>query len=201
MKRAHSTGALWIVAMIAVVSSGCSSMRLRYQEPPPATSTIGEIALVVSDLRPPGNGGDDPLRVGTIRNTFGMPFPLKAQPSRNPSVVVEELVGDCLEASGYRVVAASEGVPQLHAALMGFWTDGYQHSRMILDLPLELRRDADSPPIWSHDVSSNTGVTWSVGYGQFDRGFTAMLEEARNDLLAQLGSPDFRESYQSLGPR
>lgn len=183
----------------AAATTGCAStMKLRYQEPPAATSTRGDIELVFEDRRPSDRGGDEPARVGTIRNAFGMPFPLKADPSREPSRVVRQLVSECLAATGYRVVEASQGTPLLLATLQTFWTDGYQHSRMILNLPLELKRDESAEPVWSHELVSNVGVTWTAGYGQFDRGFTAMLEAAKQMLLAEFASADFREAIQSL---
>lgn len=189
------------VFLIALVfaASGCSStMKLRYERPPAAAGTTVDIGLVVEDGREPARGGNDPVRVGTIRNTFGMPFPLKASPAREPAQVVRELLSDCLAASGFRVVEPTPSTPRLHATLLTFWTDGYQHSRMILSVPMQLQAKEGATPAWSHELDSNTGVTWTAGYGQFDRGFTAMLEEAKGQLLAEFGSPAFRDAYRSL---
>ena len=198
MKNHRTQLALSTLLICAALSSGCSTMKLRYDEPPASEPVKGEISIVLEDRRPANRGGDEPLRVGTIRNTFGMPFALAAAAGREPPRVVEELVSDCLEASGYRVVGAAAGVPQLRAALEAFWTDGYQHSRMILELPLELRRNESAPPVWSHHLESNTGVTWTVGYGQFDRGFSRTLNEAKQKLIAEFSGPGFAEGYASL---
>jgi len=197
----HRRSSLVLPALLigAALASGCSTtMKLRYDAPPPSDTLKGDVSLVLDDQRPPNRGGDDPLRVGTVRNTFGMPFPLNAAPGREPNKVMEELVTDCLEAAGYRVVEPAAGVPQVHAALEAFWTDGYQHSRMVVKLPLSLRRDTSSPPVWSHPVESNTGVTWTAGYGQFDRGFTRALEEASEEMRAAFSGPSFGEGYGAL---
>jgi hypothetical protein len=182
-----------LLSTLLILSVGCSStMKLRYVKPPSSPANKGEIAVVVSDQRLPDRGGNEPLRVGTVRNTFGMPFPLKAGAGREPSKVAGELVSECLEAAGYRVVQRADGVPILHAMLLGFWTDGYQHSRLSLTMPMELKAHEDSEPSWTYDLKSNIGVTWSAGYGQFDRGFSRLLEDAKQKLIVEFNDPGFR---------
>ena len=198
MKIRRTTLVLSILMVCGALSSGCSTtMKLRYAEPVAKEPIKGEISLVLDDQRPSNRGGDDTLRVGSVRNTFGMPFPLKAAAGREPVQVVKELASDCLEASGYRVVETSAGVPQLHASLLKFWTDGYQHSRMVVEMSLELRADESAQPAWNHHLVSNTGVTWTAGYSQFDRGFTRTLDLAKEELITQFSSPAFTEGYAS----
>jgi hypothetical protein len=181
------------------LSSGCSnSMKLRYDAPAAREPSKGEISVVFTDRRAANRGGDEPMRVGSVRNTFGMPFPLKAASGREPAQVAKGLVVDCLEASGYRVVEASPGVPQLHTALIAFWTDGYQHSRMVVDMTLQLKRNESAEPEWSHQLVSNTGVTWTAGYGQFDKGFTRTLDLAKTMLISEFDGPEFAEGYASV---
>ncbi len=169
---------LWLGVLVAtyvILATGCSStMKLRYDKPP---------------------SSEKPLRVGTVRNTFGMPFPLKASADREPSKVAGELVSDCLKAAGYRVIEGSGGVPQLHVVLQTFWTDGYQHSRLGLTMPMKLGGDEGSAPAWSYVLDANIGVTWTAGYRQFDRGFSKLLEDAKHKLIAELNDPRFRSSY------
>ena len=191
--------ALWLAALVATcvtLAAGCSStMKLRYDKPPSSETNKGEISVVVSDQRPPNRGGDQPLRVGTVRNTFGMPFPLKASADREPSKVAGELVSDCLEAAGYRVVPGSGGVPQLHVVVQTFWTDGYQHSRLGLTMPMKLGGDEGSALAWSYVLDADIGLTWTAGYRQFDRGFSKLLEVAKHKLIAEFNDPRFRSSY------
>ena len=124
MTRSPCSRSRLVVPILAGVAMlGCSStMKLRYEPPPSAAGSSSELAVVLVDGRSPDRGGADPLRVGTIRNAFGMPFPLKASESREPSKVVETLLAECLAASGYRVVEARPGVARLRATLLTFWT-------------------------------------------------------------------------------
>jgi len=188
-----------LLAIHLMFSAGCSStMSLSYAKPPSAELDKGDISLAFSDQRPPKRGGDQPMRVGTVRNTFGMPFALNASAGRQPSKVLGELVSDCLEAAGYRVVQESSGVPRLHAVLETFWSDGYQHSRMGLVMPLELEGGQGSAIAWRHVVESDIGVTWKVGYGPFERAYNSLLEDAKHRLISEFADPGFRESYRAI---
>jgi hypothetical protein len=199
MNLNRSMLAIATLLIAAGLSSGCATtMKLQYDAPEAGEPSKGEISVVFSDLRPANRGGDEPMRVGSVRNTFGMPFPLKAASGRQPAQVAKGLVIDCLEASGYRVVEPAAGVPQLHTGLQAFWTDGYQHSRVVVDMSLELRRDESAVPAWSHQLVSNTGVTWTAGYGQFDKGFTRTLDLAKGMLISELDGPEFAEGYASI---
>jgi hypothetical protein len=196
MKKNNAHWFLALVATCLILAVGCSStMRLRYDRPPSSETNKGEISVLVTDQRPPNRGGSQPLRVGTVRNTFGMPFPLKASADREPPKVAAELVSDCLKAAGYRVVQGSGGIPQLHVLLQTFWTDGYQRSRMGLTMPMKLGGDEGSAPAWSYLLDANIGVTWTAGYRQFDRGFSKLLEDAKHKLIAEFNDPRFRSSY------
>jgi hypothetical protein len=112
---------------------------------------------------------------------------------------MRELLSDCLEASGYKVVDASQQAPQLHAVLKVFCSDGYQHSRMGLLMPIEFQERAGSSSLWSYAVNINTGKTWGMGgFSQFNGAFNKMLDEAKDDLLEQFAKPEFEEAYLSL---
>ena len=136
---------------VIILVSGCStSMKLHYVKPLFNEINKGEIYVVVDDQRPPEKGGNDPTRVGTIRNTFGMPFPLKSRVDREPSKVIKELISDCLKTAGYKISVQPDGAPQLHVMLQKFWSDGYQHSRIWTKIPVELKKDEHSQPVWKH---------------------------------------------------
>ena len=158
----------------------------------------GNIYVVIDDQRPPDEGGNDPCRVGTIRNTFGMPFPLKSSADREPSKVIRELVSDCLQAAGYRVAELPDSVPELHVMLRSFWSDGYQHSRIWTEIAMELKKDNSSQPVWKHIFESNIGATWTVGYGPFNKGINSMLEEVKDDMITEFEDQRFNESLESL---
>lgn len=198
MKRMIKVQMIGLCMMLTLLA--CSNaMQLAYTKPPAADFSRGDIAVVLDDRRVPERGGDDPLKVGIARNGFGMPFDIKASPKREPSMVTRELIAECLAASGYKVVDASSPAPQLHAVLKVFWSDGYQHSRMGLQMPLELKQRPASAPVWTHDLNINTGFTWkSAGFSQFNAGFNKMLEETKKDLLEQLQSSGFENSYKQL---
>lgn len=178
---------------------GCStSMNLRYVKPSFEEMNKGKICVVVNDQRPPEEGSNDPTRVGTIRNTFGMPFPLRSSVGREPPKVIKELVSDCLKAAGYEVVEQSNNVPQLYVVLQSFWSDGYQHNRMWMTMFTELKNDINSPPVWRYEFESNVGVTWTAGYGPFDKGFNRMLEDAKQKLIDQFKGSKFHNSFKSF---
>jgi hypothetical protein len=190
---------LALSACVGILAVGCSNtMRLQYVKPPLKEMNKGKVYVVVDDQRLPDRGGDDPTRVGTIRNTFGMPFPLKASANREPSKVIQELISDCLKAAGYEISEQPDKVPQLHVALQAFWSDGYQHSRIGTTIPVELKKDRNSKPVWQHIFESNIGVTWKAGYGPFDRGINSMLEEVKNKMIAEFEDPSFYKSLKSL---
>jgi uncharacterized protein YceK len=196
----HRFGVTFILCFIAaVLFNGCAStMSLQYAKPDAMAQSKGSITVVVEDQRSAEETGGDPARVGTIRNSFGMPFALRSNPDRLPPFVINDLISDCLGAAGYNVVEKKAGVPQLHVALKSFWSDGYQHSRMWLTMSTELKKDKNSRPVWQSDFESSVGVTWTVGYGKFDEGFTNMLEDAKKQLIGKFNDRKFRKSYASL---
>jgi hypothetical protein len=203
-ERRHGMKSNLIVQLIGMCMFftlfACSNaMQLAYTKPPAADFHKGEIAVVLDDRRVPERGGNDPLLVGIARNAFGMPFDIKASPKREPSKVTRELITECLTASGYKVVDAGSNAPQLHAELRVFWSDGYQHSRMGLQLPMELKKSLSSSPVWEHDLNINSGFTWkSAGFSQFNAGFNKMLEEAKIELLQQFQNSQFEKSYKNM---
>jgi hypothetical protein len=182
------------------ISSGCGgSMGLVYQSPPPGAADKGVISVVLDDRRPAKRGGDNPYVVGTLRNTFGMPFPVKAASNREPSQVVAKLISECLQAAGYRVVDPSADAPQLSATLEQFWSDGYQHNRLWVTMPLDLRGAGGSTPVWSKELEVNEGWTAkTAGFRQMNSGYNKLLETTKQELLREFNSPYFREKYQSL---
>jgi uncharacterized lipoprotein YajG len=185
-----------------ILLNGCSTtMKLNYTKPPIDTANKinkGKISIVVNDQRPPEEGKNDPTRVGTIRNTFGMPFPLKADAEREPPKVLKELVSDCLKASGYEVVESSNDVVQLYVNLRSFWSDGYQYNRMDMAMITELKNDPNASPVWRYELKSDAAVPWTIGYGQLDKGFTKLLEDVKGKLMAQFESPEFHNSLKAF---
>jgi hypothetical protein len=174
-------------------------MKLRYERPPLVEMNKGRVFVVVHDKRSPDRGGNDPTRVGTIRNNLGMPFPLNSSADREPTKVIKALVSDCLKAAGYKVMETPDDAPRVDATLQSFWSDGYQHSRMWTEIPTELRRDKDSSAVWSYTFESNMGITWMApGYGPFDEGFSQMLEDVKRQMIFQFKEPEFNNRMNSL---
>ena len=118
--------------------------------------------------------------------------------NREPSKVIKELVSDCLKTAGYKISGQPGSTPQLHVVLKTFWSDGYQHSRIGTNIPVELKKDENSKPVWKHIFDFNIGVTWKAGYGPFDRGINSMLEEVKNEMVTEFKSPKFYKSLKSL---
>ncbi len=191
---------LLVGGCIIITLSACSNaMQLAYKKPQSATAFKGELCVILEDQRTPDRGGNNPLVVGNARNTFGMPFAIKASPEREPSKVAKEVISDCLTAAGYKVVNNSIQAPQLHAVLKIFWSDGYHHSRMGMRIPMELKKTERSRPAWEYDLDINTGFTWkSAGFSQFNAGFNKMLETAKEKLMEQFKSADFEKRYRML---
>lgn len=190
---------LIISTFVIIFISGCSTtMSLHYEKPTFKEMNRGKIFVVVNDQRPTEEGGNDPKRVGTIRNGVGMPFPLNSSADRNPSRVIKELVSDCLKATGYNVSEQPSNVPQMHVVIKSFWSDGYHHQRIWTILPAELKKDNHSPPVWEHTFESSNGVTWTAGYGPFDEGINEMLEDLKSKMLAEFNDPKFYKSLKSF---
>lgn len=64
---------------------GCTNaLHLIYAKPAAVPPSKREISVIVSDKRGADYGGNTPNVVGIARNTFGMPFPIKAAPGREP---------------------------------------------------------------------------------------------------------------------
>lgn len=187
---------LWISIILL---NGCSTtMKLNYIKPSIKTMNKGRISVVVNDQRPYEEGKNDHTRVGTIRNTFGKPFPLRADADREPLKVIKELVSDCLKASGYEVVESSDNAAHLYIALRSFWSDGYQYNKMNMTMATELKNDPNASPVWSYELKSDAAVTWTIGYGQLDKGFTILLEDAKKKLMAQFESSEFHNSLKTF---
>ena len=169
MKRRKCIFTALVMLASIILLSGCSTtMKLNYAKPLIDTANKinkGKISIVVNDRRLPEEGKNDPTRVGTIRNTFGMPFPLKADAEREPPKVIRELVSDCLKASGYEVVASSNNVANLYVDLRSFWSDGYQYNKMAMAMITELKNDTNASPVWSYELKSDAAVPWTIGYG------------------------------------
>jgi hypothetical protein len=187
---------LFLSTCIIFFAVGCAStMALQYKKPPINEMNRGDVFLIVNDQRPAEKGGNDPTRVGTIRNTFGMPFPLNSRADRDPSTVIKQLVTDCLNAAGYNVIEQPSNALQLLVVIKSFWSDGYQHSRIWTELPSKLKKDDHSPPIWEHTFESNIGATWKVGYGPFNKGINSMLEDIKTKMLAEFNDPKFYNNF------
>lgn len=187
-----------VICIISLLSNCSSSMQLKYKKPPVNNINKGEIYVVIDDQRPPDKGGDDPTRVGTIRNTFGMPFALRASNDREPTKVIKELVSDCLNSAGYKISEKPDGVPKMQVMLQSFWSDGYQHSRMWTKIPVTLISNKSTQPEWQHTFEYNIGATWSAGYGPFNKAINKMLEKLKNEMITEFNSPKFSESIKSL---
>jgi hypothetical protein len=178
--------------------AGCSTpMSLQYAKPATGQMNRGKICVVVNDKRSSEAISNDPYRVGTIRNTFGVPFALRSREGRKPPTVIKELVSDCLNAAGYEVVEQSDNLPRLVVDLQSFWSDGYQHNRMWLSMVTALKSNSQAQPVWSKEIESNVGITWLVGYGTFDKGFTKLLEDAKQKLMVSFNTSDFRQSLEN----
>jgi hypothetical protein len=185
-----------VLSVSIIILNGCSTtMKLSYNKPSIKTMDNGPICIVVNDQRPSEKGKSDHTRVGTIRNTFGKPFPLRADPDRVPPMVIKELVSDCLKASGYKVVEPSDNAAQLCVTLRSFWSDGYQFNKMYLEMVTELKKDPSASPVWSYELNSDAAVIWTIGYNQIDKGFTKLLEDAKEKLLVQFESSEFQTSF------
>jgi hypothetical protein len=190
---------LLLLSMLVIFSGGCTTtMSLQYAKPPAEMMNRGSIVVVVNDQRPPEEGGNEPMRVGTIRNTFGMPFALNAKSDRMPKKVIQELVSDCLVAAGYEISNNQSNVPILEVGLQSFWGDGYQYNKIWSKIHMALKKNGNSVPRWEQTVESTTGVVWTVGYGPFDDGINTMLEDLKKQILTTFKDPKFQSEFDLL---
>ncbi|MFN2302143.1 MAG: hypothetical protein ACK2TV_00270 [Anaerolineales bacterium] len=197
-RRKFIFNALFLLISILLLNGCSTTMKLKYTKPPINKLDNGVISVVVNDQRPAEEGKIDHTRVGTIRNTFGVPFALRADENRQPPKVIKELVSDCLKASGYAVGESSHKAAHLNIELRSFWSDGYQYNKMYIAILMELRRDPKAPPVWSNELKSDATVIWTMGYGQIDKGFTKLLEETKEKLMALFGSSEFHDSLKTI---
>jgi hypothetical protein len=164
-----------------------------------ATTTIGQLYVEVDDSRPPEKGGNDPYTVGVIRSAVGMPYDIKAAPDREPSIVVKELISECLMSAGYRIVNDSSAAPHLQASLKKFWSDGYVHNRIALEMPIVLQKSENAASAWTYVLDVNEGFTpMGFGFSQFNAGYNRMLDVAKDKLIEQFTSPEFENLYRTL---
>jgi hypothetical protein len=200
MKKFQTLFSKLLISTFMVLSIiGCTTtMSLYYDKPPYTESNRGNICVVVEDQRSPGWGGDEPMRVGTIRNGVGMPFALNASAGREPTKAIKELVSDCLKATGYNVSDQTESVPQIRVVIKEFWTDGYHHQRIWSVLPTQLKMNNQASPTWKHTFESSHGVTWTAGYGPFEDGINRMMEDLKAKMLTTFNAPEFNDSLKSL---
>jgi hypothetical protein len=188
------------VALILVMTflSCSNALQLTYQKPPTAGAMKGPLYLKVDDARPADKGGDKPLTVGIVRSGFGIPYDIMAASHREPAIVAKEMISECLMSAGYQVVS-DPSVPHMSAQLTSFWSDGYVHNRIVMKMPLDLKKSADTAPAWTYDLDVNTGFTpMGAGFSQFNRGYNQMLNEAKDKLLEQFKSTEFEGQYRKL---
>ncbi len=66
-------------------------------------------------------------------------------------------------------------------------------------MPLDLKKDEKTTPVWKYELDVNVGFTWkSAGFSQFNKGFNEMLEVAKEKLLEQFKSSEFEDQYRTL---
>lgn len=199
----HKTGVFYlqliVVAAIGMLLTGCSGgMQLHYGKPSIGQMDKGSIHVVIDDQRTPDRGGNNPMRVGTIRNSVGMPFALKARKTREPSTVVKQLVTDCLQSAGYSTIAGSGSGGHLNVILQDFWSDGYQHSRAWIHIKVQLREDPQAPVVWEHTFQSNQGLNWTVGYGPFNKAINKMLEDIKTQMISEFQDSKFDNAFKGF---
>ncbi|MCB2166822.1 MAG: hypothetical protein KQI78_04105 [Deltaproteobacteria bacterium] len=187
------------ITMFMSLFSCSNALQLTYQKPPMATATIGQLYVEVDDARPPEKGGNDPYTVGVIRSAVGIPYDVKAAPDREPSIVVKELISECLMSAGYRIVNDSSAAPHLQASLKKFWSDGYVHNRIALEMPIVLQKSENAASAWTYVLDVNEGFTpMGFGFSQFNAGYNRMLDVAKDKLIEQFTSPEFENLYRTL---
>lgn len=193
---------LLIMTGMVIVMFLCScsnALQLTYTKPPMTTVTIGQLYVEVEDSRPPEKGGDDPYTIGIIRSAVGIPYDIKAAPDREPSMVVKELISECLTSAGYRVVNDSSAAPHLNASLKKFWSDGYVHNRIALEMPMVLKKSENAISTWTYVLDVNEGFTpMGAGFSQFNAGYNKMLDVAKDKLIEQFNSSEFENLFRSL---
>ena len=72
------------------------------------------------------------------------------------------------------------------------------HYRMVLKMPIDLKRDENSPPVWSYELTSKAGVTVAWGPSELNKGYKRMLEKAVEQMTDLFQSPEFQNSYRSI---
>ncbi len=150
---------------------------------PPAGAPA--VTLVVSDRRPPKEGGDDPSRVGSIRALAGNSAGMREQSPDAVRRLVEAATKSGLAKAG---VGTADAGPTLEVAISKFWMDGYSSYTAELWGTLRARRDGQD--VWSRDLKVNaTGEQPGSPSEMFNRVWGWALDKWRDEVARAMAEP------------
>lgn len=151
---------------------------------PPAGAPA--VTLVVSDRRPPNEGGKDPKRVGTIRALAGNGAGMREESPDAVRRLVEAATKSGLAKAG---IGTADAKPPLEVAISKFWMDGYSSYTAELWGTLRVRKDGQDA--WSRDLKVNaTGEQAGSPSEMFNRVWGWALDKWRDEVARAMAEPD-----------
>jgi hypothetical protein len=143
--------------------------------------SIGE----VTDSRDAKTGGKNPVQVGVMRNTYGMPFAIDNAGKEPIAQFFKDMLNDASKEVGLDVTNDGSA-PVLSMDITSFWCDGYSGIYKV-DVALTVKlTDANGTELASKEISFQDGFTivWSqaeIG-GHYKRIMTKLLGEVESVL-------------------
>jgi hypothetical protein len=156
----------------------------------PADAPLAGVQLEVIDARPPGFGGDERIRIGTVRGGYGNPFPVVETDEHAVRRLVEEATTDALLQAGLGTQATSGH--KLVTRIKHFWVDGFVGYKATVAAEIELI-DANGKVLWKTEVKGEAGgaALWTPT-GFVPETFQNALSEYAAQASIQFKSPQFQ---------
>ena len=146
--------------------AGCAiNASVQFKTLATALPTTAVVAVDVVDARNADLLGGDKRRVGSIRNGYGMPFPVMESGPDRVTQLVKEATTDALQQAG---VATKANAPRkLVAAVKEFWIDGFAGYKAVCEVEYTLR-DAEGKVLWTTSAKGATGgmPMWGTSYAE-----------------------------------
>ena len=181
-------GALAVLAFAPVRAADAAPKmphKLRYKAELDHADYSRTVRLAVVDAREATRGGDEPEKLGVVRNTFGVPWELV-----NKGDPVDEYVrgwlSDLLAQHGIAVLA-TEDQPELRVLVEQFWfAGGGTYVRLDVALRMELVPAGKTKPVAIHPVG-----LFSEGTNSWGGYLTALRGDGNPAIGAFIESPEF----------
>jgi hypothetical protein len=172
-------------------ASAAQKCKFEYEKPEDRGAGGTAIAVTFENARPEEEGGDDPVEIGVVRSTVGIPWRLEAKKG-DVTTLVPAYFSDVLRASGYDAhVGDGDGLPRLHVILEELWCFGHTHYEISIKARMQLFPAGATAPAWEQSVESMAGVTLVMSVAEMKEGYEEAFALALPKLTEMFGSEEF----------